>query len=70
MDRQTESTEMMLRRLREKLGAINPMEVLNRGYALVYDRNGRILARKTEAEAWNDMTVRFADGEIEVHRHG
>ncbi len=65
----TEKAGLMIAKLRERLEAMNPMSVLNRGYALVYDADGTMLTRKAEAEFRDRMKVRFADGEIEV-RHG
>ena len=70
MDRKMNSAGKALERLRGKLEAMNPMGVLNRGYALVYDRNGSILTRRAEAVHQKQMKVRFADGEIEVQQHG
>jgi exodeoxyribonuclease VII large subunit len=55
-------------RLRERLTAVSPMVVLNRGYALVYDGHGRLLTRTAEAEKSDDMTLQFADGRIAVTR--
>ena len=55
-------------RLRERLTAVSPMAVLNRGYALVYDGHGRLLTRTAEAEKSDDMTLQFADGRIAVTR--
>ena len=70
MDRRMNNAGTALERLRGKLEAMNPMGVLNRGYALVYDRNGSMLTRKAEAVRHTQMIVRFADGEIEVKQHG
>lgn len=68
--RRTENAGSAVSRLKEKLSAMNPMGVLNRGYALVYAENGTLLTRKTEAALQDRMSIRFADGEIEVDRHG
>ena len=70
MDRRMNNAGTALERLRGKLEAMNPMGVLNRGYALVYDENGSMLTRKAEAVHHTQMKVRFADGEIEVQQHG
>ena len=70
MGRRTEGAGMALLRARSRLEAINPLEVLNRGYTLVYDPERRILPRKTEAIRHKTLIVRFADGEIEVHQDG
>ena len=55
-------------RLRERLTAVSPMAVLNRGYALVYDEDKRLLTRSAEAEKHNGMTLQFADGRVAVTR--
>ena len=55
-------------RLRERLTAVSPMAVLNRGYALVYDEDERLLTRASEAEKQNGMTLQFADGRVAVTR--
>ena len=55
-------------RLRERLTAVSPMAVLNRGYALVYDEDERLLTRASEAENQNGMTLQFADGRVSVTR--
>ena len=55
-------------RLRERLTAVSPMAVLNRGYALVYDEDERLLTRASEAENQNGMTLQFADGPVSVTR--
>ena len=55
-------------RLRERLTAVSPVAVLNRGYALVYDEDERLLTRASEAENQNGMTLQFADGRVFVTR--
>ena len=55
-------------RLRERLTAVSPMAVLNRGYALVYDEDKRLLTRAAEAKKQTGMTLQFADGRIAVTR--
>ena len=53
-------------RLRERLEAVNPMAVLNRGYALVYSEEERMLTSATEAKRHREMTLQFADGRVRV----
>ncbi len=60
--------EHTVTRLRERLAAVSPMEVLNRGYALVYDGEERLLTRAAEAEMHSEMTLQFADGRVAVTR--
>ena len=66
----TDRTEIILDRLRERLRAISPSAVLERGYALVMNPEGKILTRKSQVKGIPEMKVRFADGEIEVEYHG
>ena len=53
-------------RLRERLTAVNPMAVLNRGYALVYSGEEKLLTSSAEAKKHRDMILQFADGRIGV----
>ena len=64
--RRTESAQMRILRVRERLEAINPMGVLERGYSLVTDRAGNILTGSQQARDAEDITVRFADGAVEA----
>lgn len=57
-------------RLRERLEAVSPLAVLNRGYALVYDPEEKILTRAAEAQQQKEMTLQFADGRVAVTRKG
>ena len=68
--RRAENTAALLARVKERMAAISPIGVLNRGYALIYAEDGAILTRKAEADLQDRMKVRFADGEIEVERYG
>ena len=53
-------------RMRERLTAVNPMAVLNRGYALVYSEDDQLLVSASEAGKHRDMTLQFADGRVRV----
>ena len=64
--RRTESAQIRILRIRERLEAINPMGVLERGYSLVTDRGGNILTGSQQARDAEDITVRFADGAVEA----
>ena len=57
-------------RLRERLAAVSPLAVLDRGYALVYDREDRLLTRAAEANGQQEMTLQFADGRVAVSGKG
>jgi exodeoxyribonuclease VII large subunit len=53
-------------RLRERLAAVNPTAVLNRGYAMVYSGEERLLTSAAEAKRHREMTLQFADGKVRV----
>ncbi len=48
------------------LGSLGPEQVLARGYALVIAPSGRLVATAESARAETRLTIRFADGEIQV----
>ena len=62
--------EHLAARLRERLTAVSPLAVLNRGYALVYDQEEKILTRAEEAKTRKEMTLQFADGRVAVTGKG
>ena len=70
INRRKEQAQANVTRLHERLQAVNPAGVLERGYALVMTQEGRILSRKSQTEQIREMKIRFADGEIEVAHHG
>lgn len=53
-------------RLRERLTAVNPAAVLNRGYAMVYSGEEKLLTSAAEAKHHREMTLQFADGRVRV----
>jgi exodeoxyribonuclease VII large subunit len=57
-------------RLKERLTAVNPMAVLNRGYAMVFDGEKRVISSAREAGKKDAMTLQFADGRVSVTRKG
>ena len=44
------------------------MKVLDRGYALVCDTDGRVLPTAEEAGKKDEMLLRFRDGRLAVNR--
>ena len=66
VNQRTESAKTAIALLRQRLEALNPLLVLERGYALVSDREGRVLTGKQEAETAQDIRIRFADGTVEA----
>ncbi len=57
-------------RMRERLAAVSPLAVLDRGYALVYDTEEKLLTRAAEADRQQEMMLQFADGRVAVTRKG
>ena len=55
-------------RLRERLTAVSPLAVLERGYVMVCDPGDRLITRAAEAEKQEEMTLLFADGRVAVNR--
>ena len=45
---------------------MNPMAVLNRGYAMVYSGEEKLLTSAAEAKRHPEMTLQFADGRVRV----
>ena len=54
--------------VRTRLEAVSPLRVLERGYALVYDTDGRMLPGAESAQKADRMQLRFADGTVAVRR--
>ena len=46
--------------------SLNPSNVLDRGYALVTDRAGKVITGNSKAKSAGALRLRFADGEIDV----
>lgn len=49
-----------------KLNSLNPMSVLARGFALVYDENGFPIKQVENVKENDDITVKFANGKIKA----
>ena len=64
--KKAESAGIQILRLQERLEAINPLQVLQRGYTLVTDRKGRLLTGVQEAMSAGNIRIRFADGTAEA----
>ena len=66
--RRSEREEHRLKQARERLEAISPLAVLNRGYAMAFTPEGHVIPTAAEAERHSRMRLRFADGETDVIR--
>jgi exodeoxyribonuclease VII large subunit len=47
-----------------KLEMLSPLSVLGRGYAIVKDEQGRLVARAAGVARGQHLSVRFEDGEV------
>jgi exodeoxyribonuclease VII large subunit len=52
-----------LERVVAGLGALNPLGVLSRGYALVQSEEGKVIPAAAALEAGQTVTLRFSDGQ-------
>ena len=50
--------------LRHKMEALSPLAVLDRGYSIVTDKDGRTLKSVSQANAGDNITIRLSDGRI------
>jgi exodeoxyribonuclease VII large subunit len=53
-----------LDRLVASLEALSPVAILNRGYALVFDANGRLVRDADQVRAGDDLSARLARGRV------
>ena len=68
MSRRQEDSRGAVIRLRERLEAVSPLNVLNRGYAMVYGEKNSLVTSAGQAEEEHRMRLRFADGDVDVVR--
>lgn len=61
-----ERHSLILSRYRESLEDLNPKNVLNRGYAIVYDESGNVVTSNKAAAGV--MDIEFSDGRVAVIR--
>jgi exodeoxyribonuclease VII large subunit len=54
-----------LRGVEERLHSLNPLAVLQRGYALVRTPEGEIVRRVAQVRAGQQLIIRVSDGEVE-----
>jgi exodeoxyribonuclease VII large subunit len=55
-----------LERLTSQMEALSPVAILERGYALVFDANGKLVKDAEQVNAGEDIRARVARGEIEA----
>ena len=54
--------EQRVERCGSRLEALSPLRVLERGYALVYGTDGKLLRSATSVTAYDTVTARLAEG--------
>ncbi len=53
--------------LNQQLAALNPLAVLERGYAILTDQAGRGISRVGQVSPGQELNVRLSDGDFNVH---
>ncbi len=64
MRKVVERDRQKLVRLEASLHALSPLEVLDRGYSIVFDRDGKVIRAKKQAKQGDALTIRVSDGSI------
>jgi exodeoxyribonuclease VII large subunit len=55
-----------LDRLTDRLQALSPVAILDRGYALVFDASGTLLKDATRVHPGDEIRARLAKGEVDA----
>ena len=45
---------------------MNPQQILNRGYAMVYDKNGNVISDSAGVSNGDDISIKVKNGEIKA----
>ena len=64
--RRLEGKRQAMERVIAQLGALNPLSVLGRGYALVQDGEGRVIPTVSQLTVGETVRLRFSDGSARV----
>ena len=64
--RRLEGKRQAMERVIAQLGALNPLSVLGRGYALVQDGEGRVIPTVSQLPLGETVRLRFSDGSARV----
>lgn len=62
-----ERDRLTLQHTARALHAVSPLATLERGYAILFDADGRVLRSSADATAGDAVTARLADGELSLH---
>lgn len=63
---QFEQQKQRLLGLQARLHLLSPLGIVDRGYALVFDENRRLLKQSCDAQVGESVFIRFADGVLEA----
>jgi exodeoxyribonuclease VII large subunit len=63
-----ELTEARMQKFHSSFRALNPYSVLDRGYAIVEDKDGAIIGKRQQMPHDKEVEIVFADGKVEVRR--
>jgi exodeoxyribonuclease VII large subunit len=61
-----ERRESQLERAGSKLNALSPVRVLERGYALVYGPDGRLLRSSNQVREGDEIAARLHQGSVQA----
>ncbi|AIF48320.1 exodeoxyribonuclease VII large subunit [Dyella japonica] len=64
IERKLEREQLNLRQSGRALHAINPLATLERGYAILFDKDGKVLRSAAGVDAGTPLRARLADGEL------
>jgi exodeoxyribonuclease VII large subunit len=62
----SQQAKQHLELLRQKLATLDPKAVLQRGYAVVRQKNGAIARNAAELEVGQDLSIQLGQGEVKV----
>ena len=60
------SAQTQMQFIQKQLYLLNPNQVLERGYAIVFAPNRAVVETATQASQWNQLMIKFNDGEVKV----
>jgi exodeoxyribonuclease VII large subunit len=64
MQQNIQQNKKMLLNYQQKLDLINPQSVLNRGFAIVYDNDGKVLTSINQAKHHSKVAITLSDGQV------
>jgi exodeoxyribonuclease VII large subunit len=66
IQRQIQRQAAALQRETARLSALSPLQILSRGYALVYGQDGSLLRRAAEAAEGDLLSIQLGRGQLRV----